>query len=308
MTAATPGVGRRTVIAGAGAAFVLWAIGKNAYGQSDIREVLHDRFLKNVSLNDLGQTQLGRGLETSFIASSGGRYLNPELQAAVTDFAQPLFLNANRHSFPWHVTVVDNDIPAAWSLPGGHVVIYKGLLRYLDSPDELAMAIAHVMAHAENADLTRSIADQEFAASLDDMTAQKLLRVVEADNNATILSGNILTALRSALNERVRTGYRLEYELAADQTAAEIMARSGYAASAGARMFEVIANLVPEGANGTTCLYGGKKTNLERVAMLARLPGKVAESAPSEAPFARIKSMFPTRRHTSHTNRIGAGS
>lgn len=43
--------------------------------------------------------------------------------------------------------IVDTDIPNAFALPGGHVVVTKGLLDMVDRPEQLLGVLAHEMAH-----------------------------------------------------------------------------------------------------------------------------------------------------------------
>ncbi|WP_346320360.1 M48 family metallopeptidase [Chitinophaga sp. YIM B06452] len=44
-------------------------------------------------------------------------------------------------------TVVDSDVENAYSLPGGYVVVYTGLLKKLETPEQLAALLGHEVAH-----------------------------------------------------------------------------------------------------------------------------------------------------------------
>jgi len=51
--------------------------------------------------------------------------------------------------------VLNHDMVNAFALPGGHIVLFKGLLTDVRSAEELAGILAHEMAHVENRDPTR---------------------------------------------------------------------------------------------------------------------------------------------------------
>src|SRR5436190_10417719 len=49
--------------------------------------------------------------------------------------------------YPIHIHVVESSEMNAFALPGGHIVVFTGLLKTIDRPEELAGVIAHEMAH-----------------------------------------------------------------------------------------------------------------------------------------------------------------
>lgn len=53
-------------------------------------------------------------------------------------------------NFEWTVAVADIDEPNAMCVPGGRIVITTGLLRILQSDDDIAVILAHEIAHAIN--------------------------------------------------------------------------------------------------------------------------------------------------------------
>ncbi|MFC6997866.1 M48 family metallopeptidase [Rufibacter roseus] len=74
---------------------------------------------------------------------------------AVNQFLQQLELQSN---YPLQVTVVRKESVNAFALPGGHMVIYTGLLDSLQSPAELAALLGHEFAHAQNRHSLRGLA------------------------------------------------------------------------------------------------------------------------------------------------------
>jgi predicted Zn-dependent protease len=51
-------------------------------------------------------------------------------------------------SYDWEFNLVENEQVNAWAMPGGKVVVYTGLLKLADTEDELAVVVAHEIAHA----------------------------------------------------------------------------------------------------------------------------------------------------------------
>jgi len=56
----------------------------------------------------------------------------------------------HRDDFNWKVTILHNDaIQSAFTLPGGHIYIYTGLLRFLNAEHELMAVLANEIAYAD---------------------------------------------------------------------------------------------------------------------------------------------------------------
>lgn len=49
--------------------------------------------------------------------------------------------------YRWEFTLIDNDVPNAWCMPGGRVVIYNGILPYSMTEGGLATVMGHEMGH-----------------------------------------------------------------------------------------------------------------------------------------------------------------
>lgn len=50
--------------------------------------------------------------------------------------------------FKWEFNLVNDDTPNAWCMPGGKVVVYKGILPYTKTEAGLATVMSHEIAHA----------------------------------------------------------------------------------------------------------------------------------------------------------------
>lgn len=56
---------------------------------------------------------------------------------------------AYRNEFAWEVYIIkDDDVLNAFATPGGYIFVYTGLIKFLDSEDELAGVLGHEIAHS----------------------------------------------------------------------------------------------------------------------------------------------------------------
>ncbi|HEX4262777.1 MAG TPA: M48 family metallopeptidase [Verrucomicrobiae bacterium] len=79
---------------------------------------------------------------------SEGRLIDDTNQIAqLAALAQPLIkvLPENRRNLKFYI--LDDEEPNAFALPGEHVVVHKGLLQMVDTPEELLGVLAHELAH-----------------------------------------------------------------------------------------------------------------------------------------------------------------
>ena len=89
-------------------------------------------------------------------------------------------LLVHKNDFPWRIRIIHNDtIQNAFCTPGGYIYVYTGLMRYLESEDQLAGVMGHEMAHAEKRHSTDAMT-REFGANL-------LLELIFGTNKAQLL-------------------------------------------------------------------------------------------------------------------------
>jgi predicted Zn-dependent protease len=54
-----------------------------------------------------------------------------------------------RNEFAWEVYIIkDDDVLNAFATPGGYIFVYTGLIKFLDSEDQLAGVLGHEIAHS----------------------------------------------------------------------------------------------------------------------------------------------------------------
>lgn len=75
-------------------------------------------------------------------------------------------LITHRKDFVWRLRIIQNDtIQNAFCTPGGFIYIYTGILKYLESEDQLAGVMGHEMAHAEKRHSTDALT-REYGVNL----------------------------------------------------------------------------------------------------------------------------------------------
>jgi predicted Zn-dependent protease len=63
-----------------------------------------------------------------------------------------------RDEFAWEVKIIDKgDVLNAFATPGGYIYVYTGLIKFLDSEDQLAGVMGHEIAHAAQRHSTRQM-------------------------------------------------------------------------------------------------------------------------------------------------------
>lgn len=104
------------------------------------------------------QQQIGEFLKSE-IASAPQEFphlrtdIYTSAQSYVESLLETLLVSAHvaqRSTFDWTVTIIqDDDMRNAFTLPGGKIYLYTGLLKYLKSEHELLSVIAHEIAHTD---------------------------------------------------------------------------------------------------------------------------------------------------------------
>ncbi len=136
-------------------------------------------------------------------------HVDKKATAALTGFAGCIDFETK---YPLRFTVVENNDVNAFALPGGHVVVYSGIIDKLKTPEELAALLAHEVTHIKerhslNA-LTRS------------MAGSVLLSFVFGDD------GTLANLLLSKADEIHQLGFSRSMEKEADLKGLQLMANN----------------------------------------------------------------------------------
>ncbi|MFM7321472.1 MAG: M48 family metalloprotease [Armatimonadota bacterium] len=129
----------------------------------------------------------------------------------------------NRTAFEYKFHVVDDPDVNAFALPAGFIYVNKGLLKYVQSDDELAGVLGHEIMHAAHHHVLRLQKEQEKMNTQLALgaIAAILARVPAAD------TGNLVTGLQLVALQKVN-GYSQQAERDADLAGLELARQSGY--------------------------------------------------------------------------------
>lgn len=107
---------------------------------------------REIALGDVSLKQieriLGYGEEKSLICTErkGQVALDKMTARLAAHFDSP---------YPLDIKVFNHEMPNAFAVPGGHIVLFAGLIKAADSPEEVAAVLGHEMGHVINRDPTR---------------------------------------------------------------------------------------------------------------------------------------------------------
>jgi hypothetical protein len=88
----------------------------------------------------------------------GPEVTDPEVRGAVETILERLGPHTSLPDAEFTFKVIDSEVVNAFALPGGYFVVFTGLMREADSPEQVAGVIAHEMAHVTERHGLRRIA------------------------------------------------------------------------------------------------------------------------------------------------------
>lgn len=304
MTRDGTGRTRRAVVAGltalAGAGYASASRAQFSIFGVDVGNVA--RSLQNIfeglSLTEEEEIEMGEKLFPRLLAMSGGPYQSNRLQGAMGEIFEPLRASSGRPNLPWEIAVVNDNTVNAWALPGGKIAVNKGLLRYVDSEDELAGVISHEMGHAELSHVIREMRKEKFYKGLSGLAREGISSQAGRLGGAGLLTSQALDLLAGPLHDMVRSGYAKSSEHEADQHILTVFATTGHDPVKAVNIFRTLLELVPANSQYTTSLYNSHPGTRERIAKILAAAGAAPrpQPRPPGAAYAVLKESFPTRR------------
>jgi len=138
-----------------------------------------------------------------------------------------------KDDFEWELKIIhDDSVLNAFCAPGGYIYVYTGIIKFLESEDQLAGVLGHEIAHADKRHSTEQLT-KTYSITL-------LLQVVLGENAA--LLQEIATGLISLKFSR-------NHETEADEYSVKYLCGTSYNAAGAAGFFQKLIDL--EQAGGT---------------------------------------------------------
>ncbi|UZR99244.1 M48 family metalloprotease [Chondrinema litorale] len=135
-------------------------------------------------------------------------------------------------NFNWEVFLIDEDVLNAFATPGGKLYVYTGLIKYLETEDQLAGVMGHEIAHSDKRHSTDALTRQ--------YGFQLLLEIILGENQQLLkdIAGSLASLQYSRKNESE-----------ADETSVEYLGNTIYNCAGAAGFFE---KMIEEGSTGGT--------------------------------------------------------
>ena len=159
---------------------------------------------------EMGQ-QVAQQLENHY-----GLVQDDEIQDRVSRIGQKLLANGIRPGLTYTFKVLNTPDVNALACPGGFIYVYKGLLDYMTSDDELAAVLGHEIGHIEKRHTVHQM-EQQMALSL----LTLLAGVASGDPGAGMV-------LASTASQALMAGYSRKDEREADQEGFRLSTLAGY--------------------------------------------------------------------------------
>ncbi len=188
----------------------------------------------------------------------GGDYkTDPSIVTYVKQIGQKLAGVSDR-KLPYEFNVINNSTPNAWALPGGKIVINRGLLVELKSEAELAAVLGHEIVHAAARHGAKGI---QRGLLLQGAVMAAGIASQNSEYSQLAIGGAGIAA--QLINQK----YGRDAELEADSYGMRYMARAGYDPGAAIGLQETFVRL-SEGRHGNWLegLFASHPPSRERVA------------------------------------------
>lgn len=180
-----------------------------------------------------------------------------------------------KNEFTWDIKVIhDDETLNAFCTPGGHIYIYTGLIKFLDSEDQLAGVLGHEMGHADLRHSTRQMTKMYGV----DLLASAVLGEQEALKQIT-------TAL-------IGLKFSRSHETEADNASVTYLCPTPYNSAGAAGFFEKIS---AEGGGGSLEFLSTHPNPDNRVENINSKKSELSCSGTNtyESEYNRIKNTLP---------------
>jgi beta-barrel assembly-enhancing protease len=143
----------------------------------------------------------------------------------------------HRKDFPWVVKIIKDDKTLnAFCTSGGYIYVYTGLIKYLDSEDQLAGVMGHEIAHADNRHSMQQMVQLYGIQALASIGAQVATKNSgDGTQKAAMTAADVATAL-------VGLKFSRAHETDADNSSVRYLCDTDYNAAGSAGFFEKIGN------------------------------------------------------------------
>ena len=209
-----------------------------------------------------GESEVGREMASRLLGRTP-LLDDPQAQTFINRLGHWLALHSERPELPWRFGILDTDQVQAFAVPGGTVLVSRGLMVLLETEDEVAGLLAHEIVH---------VAAGHHHARIRQGTAGGAERLLDA---LAETASPLEQAARAGLEAYVEgLGARTEY--ATDLSAVRLAAAAGYDPYGLVSTLAMFAALTP-GDNRLSLYFNAHPPMSERVQrLLGGMPAGLA--------------------------------
>ena len=195
------------------------------------------------ALREIGeQEEIALGADLAgIILDTAPLVKDPVQQRYINRLGRWIAMHSERAQLPWKFGIIDSDTINAFSTPGGHILITRGLFERTRNESELAGVLAHEVAHVVKkhhlAALQKSMGNSALSS------VGQLYRV-----NSGGITGALTEQLLANGKELFVRGLDKNDEYEADRMGVVIAARSGYSAYGLVGVLQTLSTTPTEGA------------------------------------------------------------
>ncbi|MDB5256424.1 MAG: Peptidase family [Chitinophagaceae bacterium] len=183
----------------------------------------------------------------------------------------------HRNDFDWQVKLIQDDKTLnAFCTPGGKIYVYTGLIKYLDSEDDLAGVMGHEIAHADKRHSTEAMTR--------DLGITTLLNIVAGQNQSMLVS------LAKNLSD---LKYSRTHETEADSYSVQYLSGTNYRCNGAASFFQKLQAAGSSQGPEFLSTHPDPGNRIQNINAQAKTKGCNTTNSAPDAQYADFKASLP---------------
>ncbi len=194
-------------------------------------------------IRDAEEVRVGNGL-AGLILDTAPLLDDPAKQRYINRVGRWLSLHCERPDLPWRFGIIDSPNFNAFSMPGGYVLVTRGLVEKMRTESELVGVLSHEIAHVVRRHhlgalhLGAGLIENQASGLLDKLPVQTLREKLGKGALGTVqnhlnpggegIAGSLSRSVIEAGRDLLTRGLARDEEFEADAMAVVLAARSGY--------------------------------------------------------------------------------
>ncbi len=189
---------------------------------------------------------------------------DPLLNDYLTQMTQRIVKVTKPRDFPYRIKVVNDPNVNAFTFGGGLVYVNAGLLARMENEAQLAMVVAHEIAHVTESHVTKGIKSQIA------MQMAGQLAATAAASAGVISPGVVQAAYKYSMSAAIN-GHGRARESEADELGLEYMVKAGYDPREAPITFELLLKEYGDPSPLVAFFYASHPTNVKRIENINKL-------------------------------------